>query len=97
MAVAEKEIEQRVIYLPIYLLLFSLAVIFIWQNTRDRTIKSSKGGESSLDTSKPAPLFTLPNLNGENISLTDFKGKIVFLNFWATWCPPCAEEMPSMG
>jgi peroxiredoxin len=45
---------------------------------------------------KPAPDFSLPSLGGKKVSLSEFKGKAVFLNFWATWCPPCKEEMPSM-
>jgi len=40
--------------------------------------------------------FNLLDLNGNTIVLSGLKGKIVFLNFWATWCPPCREEMPSM-
>jgi len=44
----------------------------------------------------PAPNFTFAGLDGKKVSLTDFKGKVVFLNIWATWCPPCREEMPSM-
>jgi len=43
-----------------------------------------------------APDFTVPDLAGHQLQLRDFKGKVVFLNFWATWCPPCKEEMPSM-
>jgi len=43
-----------------------------------------------------APNFRLKNLKGEEVSLAGEKGKVVFLNFWATWCVPCKIEMPSM-
>ncbi|MEO5356976.1 MAG: TlpA family protein disulfide reductase [Nitrospirae bacterium YQR-1] len=45
---------------------------------------------------KAAPNFELATINGQTISLSSLKGKVVLLNFWATWCPPCKEEMPSM-
>ena len=44
----------------------------------------------------PAPDFILPDLDGKMVRLADFKGKVVLLNVWATWCLPCVEEMPSM-
>ncbi|MDR0588931.1 MAG: TlpA family protein disulfide reductase, partial [Spirochaetaceae bacterium] len=40
--------------------------------------------------------FTLPLLNGTTLNTKDLRGKVVFLNFWATWCGPCRAEMPSM-
>ena len=44
----------------------------------------------------PSPDFTLPNLEGGKVSLKDFRGKLLMLNFWASWCAPCREEMPAM-
>jgi thiol-disulfide isomerase/thioredoxin len=40
--------------------------------------------------------FELKNMDEENKKLSDYKGKVILLNFWATWCPPCIREMPSM-
>jgi thiol-disulfide isomerase/thioredoxin len=44
-----------------------------------------------------APPFEMQNINGKTISLQQQKGKVVFLNFWATWCPPCLAELPSIN
>lgn len=48
------------------------------------------------EVGKPAPDFSLQTLDGRTVRLSDLKGKVVFVNLWATWCPPCREEMPSM-
>jgi peroxiredoxin len=44
----------------------------------------------------PAPEISLKDLQGHEVRLSDFRGKVVLLNFWATWCKPCKEEMPAM-
>lgn len=49
-----------------------------------------------LAVGKQAPDFALVDLNDKSVKLSDLRGKVVFLNFWATWCKPCKEEMPSM-
>ena len=45
---------------------------------------------------QPAPDFTLMTVDGKQVSLSQFKGKPVIINFWATWCPPCRLEMPAL-
>ncbi|MFN3479675.1 MAG: TlpA family protein disulfide reductase [Thermodesulfovibrionales bacterium] len=63
------------------------------------SVLSFAGIDDSLaysDTGKVAPVFELKDLEGKKVSLTDFKGKVILLNFWATWCAPCKAEMPSL-
>ncbi|MBT2680860.1 TlpA family protein disulfide reductase [Bacillus sp. ISL-35] len=51
---------------------------------------------AGIDIGLMAPSFTLKNFAGEEIDLKKYKGRKIMLNFWATWCPPCKEEMPAM-
>lgn len=48
------------------------------------------------DAGKPAAPFTLPTFDGRSVSLSDFRGKVVLLDFWATFCPPCIEALPEL-
>lgn len=61
-------------------------------NVRPNDFKENKG--KPIEEAKD---FTLENLKGEKISYSSLKGKTVFINFWATWCPPCKIEMPDLN
>ena len=50
----------------------------------------------SVQTGAVAPDFSLVDLNGETVTLEQFKGKVVFLDFWAPWCVPCRDELPEL-
>lgn len=70
-------------------------------NNSSSSGQNSNTASSSNKTSSEAPKvkaidFKLKDLNGKEVSLSDYKGKKVFLNFWASWCPPCKAEMPEM-
>lgn len=60
--------------------------------------QSQKPGEPALSPmdGKPLPNLTFTAMDGRKVSLASFKGKVLFVNIWATWCAPCREEMPGM-
>lgn len=64
----------------------------IWAMPDEEAMATSE----RVEVSKIAPDFTLETLDGGTLTLSDLKGKKVFLNFWATWCHYCLEEMPAM-
>ncbi|RST77125.1 TlpA family protein disulfide reductase [Siminovitchia acidinfaciens] len=70
-------------------------------NTETEEVTSEDENVPGVDLSqvkegKLAPDFELATLSGETVKLSDYRGKKVILNFWATWCPPCRAEMPHM-
>ncbi|MDT8368472.1 MAG: TlpA disulfide reductase family protein [Longimicrobiales bacterium] len=69
------------------LLALGVLVLFAW---------TSRGRYVPVIAGAAAPHFTAQTLEGEEVSLADYEGKVILLNIWATWCPPCREEMPSM-
>ena len=98
---------SRIAILTISILIIALGVFqFYPSNTKDSKVTPVTSGEleNLLKTfGFYKPPFTLPveeivlfDLNQKPVKLSEYKGAILFLNFWATWCPPCREEMPDM-
>jgi peroxiredoxin len=77
----------------LFLLIAGVGIIVLLQ-TKDSSFNQSR--RPRLGKGMSAPNFTLPDLGGKMVSLADYRGKVILLNIWATWCPPCVEEMPSM-
>ncbi len=67
-----------------------VAIYFATQGAKEGKVKKF------LEPGNPYIAFSLPTLKGKMINTEDLKGKVLFINFWATWCPSCKEEMPSM-
>ena len=86
---------------PIPLILFGLGLIligtsiyFILQNTN--TVPQTDLSAVPSKINFPAPKLILTDIQGVSHSLSDYRGQIVLVNLWATWCPPCKEEMPTL-
>jgi peroxiredoxin len=78
---------RRLVVMVVGFAILALAFGVVWMQSAKYEL---------LTVGMPAPDFTLPDMAGKNQKLSDYRGKVVFLNFWATWCKPCKEEMPSM-
>ncbi|ACK42502.1 TlpA family protein disulfide reductase [Dictyoglomus turgidum] len=71
-----------------FLILFIFMVFFLTTSIYPK--------QTQISENSPALDFTLPDIKGKQYSLSSFKGNVILLNFWATWCPPCRYEVPML-
>jgi len=94
----EKEIQKadkfNFKFITLLILIVIMFGVFVLLQCKDSIFNLPK--QTRVVAGLPAPNFSFPGLDAKMVSLADYKGKVVLLNIWATWCPPCVEEMPSM-
>lgn len=79
--------------------LIAIGVMFMLiLNNQSKAVSASSSDLSAVPAEMdfPAPTLDLLTLNGAPVSLADFRGSVVLVNLWATWCPPCRQEMPTL-
>lgn len=86
---------QRRILCPVATLVMALALFLTGNRAIAKEHLLEAMGMTKVSGPR-APDFTLPSIDGTQVSLQQYQGKVIFLNFWATWCIPCREEMPAL-
>jgi thiol-disulfide isomerase/thioredoxin len=102
---AQRPPSRKAVWLAMGAVAFALALIWIAPGIEPHLDESTDGApaeypgepEDADAVGKPARLdFTLKDMHGADVRLESFKGKVILLNFWATWCGPCKAEIPSL-
>jgi thiol-disulfide isomerase/thioredoxin len=104
--------SRKAAWLAMGAVALALGLLYLAPGSEDRSTSSSPASSAAQDgavtadpdvaadalaVGKPAPLhFTMTDMNGVDVKLASFKGKVILLNFWATWCGPCKQEIPDL-
>ena len=93
---ARKKKSNGQLWVMLALIVIIIAVIFLLPSCGNRSAKGSASQSDSTTLVKvgdPAPDFSVALFDGSHLTLSELRGKVVLLNFWATWCPPCRQEL----
>ena len=96
------QIKNQIKVIIFVILLVIIFVIFLFIPGKNYTSStkvvdnSNLSGKNNNQSENLAPNFTLLDTEGNNVSLSDYKGKVVIINFWTTWCGPCRYEIPDL-
>jgi len=95
-----KKYKKLLLWVIVIGVVLFAAFTFYNQNKPPRTGQQPQGstdtGSQIGSKKQAAPDIVLKDLSGQTVKLSDYKGKVVILNFWASWCPPCKSEMPDL-
>jgi len=88
--------RNRILYLAAAMIVLAGLVLLMSARRRNGSVLGPQSQETPIAAGDRAADFKLESLDGSTVTLEKYRGKVVFLNLWATWCGPCRDEMPAM-